>query len=276
MFEGRGMSDPDPGILEGPVLVFGGPYSNLQATEAVIAESRRLGIPARHVICTGDVVAYCADPEATTTAIRQFGCPVVRGNCEENLGFGKQDCGCGFAENSVCDRLSAMWFRYAAEHLSEASKAWMRTLPGVIRFRIGERRVAVIHGGVDNISEFLFASDPIARKRAIAARLGADLVLAGHTGLPFIQELGNATWVNAGVVGVPANDGTRRGWYALINPQGHAHLKPLNIDQNKAAAAMRANGLPEEYARSLETGLWADMSILPETERRAQGIALES
>ena len=43
--------------LDGPALIFGGPYSNLQATAAVLAEAARLGIPAAHIICTGDLIA---------------------------------------------------------------------------------------------------------------------------------------------------------------------------------------------------------------------------
>jgi len=53
------------GDLDTPVLLFGGPYSNLQATRALRAEATRLGIAPDHVICTGDVVAYCADSAAT-------------------------------------------------------------------------------------------------------------------------------------------------------------------------------------------------------------------
>ncbi|MGC8470117.1 MAG: hypothetical protein ACP5NI_09465, partial [Acetobacteraceae bacterium] len=48
---------------DGPVLVFGGCASNLQATEALFAEARRLGVPPARMICTGDIVAYGADPE---------------------------------------------------------------------------------------------------------------------------------------------------------------------------------------------------------------------
>ena len=55
-----------------PILVFGGPYSNLRATRALIAEAHRLGIPGDRAICTGDVVAYCAEPEETVAAIRDF------------------------------------------------------------------------------------------------------------------------------------------------------------------------------------------------------------
>ena len=66
-----------------PVLVFGGPYGNLEATRAVLEDARRLGIPPERIVCTGDVVAYCADPVATIDAIRDTGIHVVMGNCED-------------------------------------------------------------------------------------------------------------------------------------------------------------------------------------------------
>ena len=48
----------DPISLEPPVLVFGGPYSNLRALAALRQRADELGIPPSHSICTGDVVAY--------------------------------------------------------------------------------------------------------------------------------------------------------------------------------------------------------------------------
>src|SRR5690242_151043 len=76
---------------DAPLLIFGGPYSNLQATEAMLAEARRLGIPAGRTICTGDVVAYGADPCETVDAVRAAGIPVVMGNCDESLGTRSED-----------------------------------------------------------------------------------------------------------------------------------------------------------------------------------------
>ncbi len=117
------------GRIDGPLLVFGGPYSNIEATRAVLAEAKRLGVPAKHVICTGDVVAVCADPQATLDLIRDSGIAVVMGNCEESVGAGDDDCGCGFEEGSECSVMSAQWFAYASAHTDESGRAWMRALP---------------------------------------------------------------------------------------------------------------------------------------------------
>ena len=48
----------DIGEFDAPILVFGGPYSNLEATEALMAAPECRNIPADHMLCTGDVVAY--------------------------------------------------------------------------------------------------------------------------------------------------------------------------------------------------------------------------
>ncbi|MEL6315485.1 MAG: hypothetical protein AAFQ60_15735, partial [Pseudomonadota bacterium] len=52
----------DLGEIDTEVVLFGGPYSNLHATRALLDEVARLDAKA---ICTGDVVAYGADPSAT-------------------------------------------------------------------------------------------------------------------------------------------------------------------------------------------------------------------
>jgi hypothetical protein len=95
--------------MDGPVLVFGGPYSNLEATRAVLDAAARRGIPPRRILCTGDAVAYGADAGATLDLLRRAGILLVMGNCEEQLGAGAADCGCGYAGGTACDRLAAAW-----------------------------------------------------------------------------------------------------------------------------------------------------------------------
>src|SRR3954471_19363580 len=140
-----------------PVLVFGGSYSNLEATVALRREADRLGIGPDNIVCTGDVVAYCADPVATVAVVRDWGVPVIMGNCEESLGWSKDDCGCGFEEGTACEQLSIDWYSYANRALGAEDRSWMRSLPRRLEVTIGNRRLAVVHGSVDSINSFVFA-----------------------------------------------------------------------------------------------------------------------
>jgi predicted phosphodiesterase len=259
----------------GPLLVFGGPYSNLQATRAMLDEATRRGIPPGRVICTGDVVAYGADAAACCDLIMASGIWVIAGNCEENLAAGALDCGCGFEEGTACDLLSRAWYAHAHRQVTEAHRAWMAGLPRRITVRLPDgRRLAVLHGGASDISRFIFASTPQADLAAEIASTGCDGVIAGHCGIPFARQVGPGVWINAGAIGMPADDGTPRIWFAVLTP-GEAGLSveilPLEYDHAAAAAAMRTAGLPEGYATALGSGIWPSCDVLPPAERARRG-----
>src|SRR5262249_59386239 len=122
--------------------------------------------------------------------------------------------------------------------------------PRRIDLLIGGRRLAVIHGGVSRINQFVFASTAAAIKRAELERAGADGVIAGHCGLPFTQTIDGKLWHNAGVVGMPAHDGTPRVWYSRLVPSRDGlriEHRALVYDHAAAAAARVRAGLPPGY-----------------------------
>ncbi|MEL7465198.1 MAG: metallophosphoesterase family protein [Pseudomonadota bacterium] len=259
----------DLGALDGPVLAFGGPYSNLHATEALIVEASRLGVPPGNAICTGDVVAYCGSPAETVAAIRDWGCAVVAGNCEEQLAAGAADCGCGFEEGTVCDALSAEWYAYASARISNEVRRWMAATPERIAFAHRGARWAVIHGGATDVSRFIWPGQRDVIREEIAALEAEagpfDGVIAGHCGLAFIEEVDGRLWVNAGVIGMPENDGTRDVSYCVLDEVPVLHR--LTYDTAAAAKAMSGRATP--YAAALRTGRWPSEDVLPPDLRRA-------
>jgi len=264
----------DLGTLRGPVLLFGGPYSNLQAMQAMISEAAHLGISPDNIICTGDVVAYAADPAATTDAVMNWGVHTVMGNCEESFGAEADDCGCGFEEGTACDVMSRQWYAYANACLSPAHRAWMRALPRGLRFTFAGRRFAVVHGSAASINEFVFRATDDGVKRTGLDALDVDAIIGGHSGVPFTQLLDGRLWHNAGVIGMPANDATPRVWYSLLRETDagiRIEIRALDYDHAAAARAMRARGLPEGYAACLESGLWPNMDVMPAGERAMAG-----
>lgn len=258
------MQHKDIGDLGGPVLIFGGPYSNLQATDAVLARAGELGATC---ICTGDVVAYCARPAETVAAIRAAGCAVVAGNCEVQLAQGAADCGCGFEEGSACDLLSAGWYGFASARIGADDRAWMAGLPDVITFTHAGKRAAVIHGGVSDVARFLWSTSDAAVFEGewdlLEAQIGpVDHVWAGHSGIPFQRDLRRGAWINAGVIGMPPHDGGAQTRFAVLDGE-RVQIHVLDYDAKAAAADMRAAGLPSGYTRALTTGYWPSEDVLP-------------
>lgn len=257
-----------------PLLIFGGPYSNLAAALAMRQKAEALGVAPEQTICTGDVVAYCAEPEETVRIIRDWNCHVIAGNCEESLSARAPDCGCGFDEGTACDRLSKGWYPYADTRISDASRDWMATLPAHLAFTLARRRVRVIHGGVTETSRFIFASTAASEKQTELDNAGADIIIAGHCGIPFIQKIDTAVWFNPGVIGMPANDGTSDGWYGMIEPFESGlrfSICRLPYDADESAASLRHAGSAPAYAEALITGIWPSLDVLPMTERDETG-----
>lgn len=267
----------DLGEFQDPVLIFGGPYGNLQATKAMRDKAGVLGIPPSRVVCNGDTVAYCTQPEETVSVLQDWGVRVLMGNCEESLASGKPDCGCGFEPGTSCSLLADDWYRFCDEHLSSDSKAWMGGLPTGLHLTIGGMRFRLVHGALSSNNRFLFASTPETSKLEELSLCDDDVVIGGHAGIPFGQRLGERYWLNSGVIGMPANDGTRDGWFLILVPTGHGvrcewHRLPYSAEE--AQSAMREAGEDNGYATALTSGLWPSMDVLPEQERTRQGRAI--
>ena len=256
-----------------PLLVFGGPYSNLQAIEALRHRAEALAIPPSNVICTGDVVAYCAAPEETARLVADWGCHVIQGNCEQQLAVAAEDCACNFEDGTECAALAKGWYPYANARMSRDMRAWMGALPETLHFSYAGRRFRVVHGGTVIVNGWVFQSerDVLAEEVALS---GADITIAGYSGIPYISRVGRRIWFNPGVIGMPANDATPDVWYGLVSEiDGGLVLSThrLAYDHHAAAAAMRRSGHANGYARTLVTGLWPSLDILPLTEREATG-----
>ena len=261
------------------MLVFGGPYSNLQALETLKGIADQLQIPADNILCTGDIVGYCAQPEASVQFVKDWGIHAIQGNVEQNIIRGEDDCGCNFTEGGRCDLFARTWFPYAVQSLSTGSVAWLSTLPLHLSFWYAGKSVTVLHGAATGIADFVFESTPWLVKEASFMATGANVVLAGHVGLPFadmrISDVRvERYWLNAGVIGMPANDGTPRVWYLLLDDTDGLFsytFQAFVYHHHIAHQLMQANQLPDSYAHTLLTGIWDNCEILPDAEKALQG-----
>ena len=290
----------DLGILTGPILLFGGVYSNLQALQALKAAAEKHGIPPSNIICTGDTPGYCADPEACLDIVENWGIHAIAGNVETNLVNGTDDCGCGFGDGSRCDMFAKLWYTFAAANVSKKNLAYMANLPDMLRFEYAGKKVVVLHGSPENQSEFVWKSTPKEIKQKYCEAVKADIVIGGHCGLPFTDTLTNADlsraepinnqlslitnhlsplWLNPGVIGMPANDATPRTWYAILNDSEELSATFHELHYNHTAAKSRMlddRRLPVSYAATLSTGIWDNTEIMPPAEEAQQGIPLQT
>lgn len=272
------------GLFDKPLLIFGGPYSNLQAVEALQLAAKAQNIAPHNVICTGDIIAYCGQPVEATDAIREWGIHVLMGNCEESFATSADDCGCGFGDGSQCDLLSVEWFRFANNRVRDDQRQWFAHLPRRMVLTMAGHSIEVAHGSPSRINRFMYASQSDADFIEEFDSTHADIIVAGHSGIPFSRTIrnhqgGQKLWHNTGAIGMPANDGSARTWYSIIYPEKNSvriETQALEYDAVKAAQIMRDVGLNNGYADCLQNGLWPSLDVLPAKEKQQQGQLLQS
>ena len=237
------------------IAIFGDLHGNSAAAEATLAAIDAAAPDA--VYCLGDLVGYGARPNETIELIRQRAIPTVIGNYDDGVGFDRDDCGCAYKDKDEEARGQQSLFWSRRETTAE-NKAYLRALLPEIRFEAEGRRFRLVHGSPRRRNEYLFADrDPRSLAR-IAHDADCDVLVFGHTHKPWVREIAGVLMVNAGSAGKPKDGDPRAAWALFdIAPRDPVavEIRRVCYDVAAMAAAIRAaNGLPDHFARDLETG----------------------
>ncbi|MDP9368821.1 MAG: metallophosphatase family protein [Chloroflexota bacterium] len=237
------------------IAVFSDLHGNSTAVEATLAAIEAAAPDA--VYCLGDLVGYGACPNETIDLIRERGIPTIMGNYDDGVGFDRDDCGCAYKdpEEAARGQASLFWTRRqtTAEH-----KAYLRLLPPEIRFEAEGVRFRLVHGSPRRMNEYLFEDrDPRSLER-IAGAADCDVLVFGHTHKPWVREIAGVLMVNEGSAGKPKDGDLRAAWALFTLAAGKppaVEILRVPYDVAAMAAVIRAaEGLPDDFARDIETG----------------------
>jgi len=235
------------------VLVVSDIHGNWPALEAVAA------VPHDSVVCLGDIVGYGPQPGECLRWLRANGVEIVQGNHDRALADDVPPrCRPDF------EWLATAAAGIARRQLDDEEKAFLRALPRTRRLVLDGRRVLILHATpADPLYSYL--PPDVEHWRAAVAGLEADMLLVGHTHLPFHFQLDGVHVVNPGSVG-QSKDGDPRAAFAVIE-DGTPSLERTPYSIERTVEGLRAAGLEAPafgaLAALLRTGRaghrgWAD------------------
>ena len=233
------------------VTVFGDIHANLPALEAVLRDIDARGLT--NLYCLGDLVGYGTFPNEVVEIIRARNIPTLMGNYDQGVGHDSDDCGCAY-RTPQARALGERSIAWTNAHTSAENKAFLRALPAQIPLTLGDLRVMLVHGSPRKVNEYLYADRPDASFERLLDLVSADVLVCGHTHLPYHKVLPSGRHViNAGSVGKP-KDGDPRAGYVVLRADGRdlrVEFARVAYDVEDAARAIEATEMPREFAGML-------------------------
>lgn len=195
-------------------------------------------------------------PDEVIDAIRARNIPTLKGNYDQGVGQDSDDCGCAYKtpEARALGERSIAW---SNTHTSAANKAFLRQLVDSISLQLGDLRVLLVHGSPRRVNEYLYEDRPEASLERLLDLAEVDVLVCGHTHLPYHRVLGSGRHViNAGSVGKPKDNDPRAG-YLVLTAEGKmltVEFVRVPYDVEMAAQAIEATTMPIEFAEMLRLG----------------------
>jgi putative phosphoesterase len=232
------------------VALIGDVHANLPALAAVLEHARQHR--AYEVWGVGDWVGLGDLPEEVVQSLQQHSVRAIAGNYDLSVlkVEGKR---AGWGEDGPPeDWQPATW---AYDHLSESSRAYLRSLPPQMRMEVQGRRILLTHASPASPKEALTSGTPLARLRELAQVAAADVVLVGHAHVPMARKVGGVWFINTGSVGQPRDDDPRACYAILTLGRKRVQVRHYRVDYRMEKALVPAEPAP---ATAPETAVAAD------------------
>ncbi len=229
-------------------------HGNFPALRAAVADARKRG--ADRIYCAGDLVGYGPFPDQVCRFHSSERIPAISGNYDAKALSMLAD-----SEDLQVKMKPGKFkiLRWTCSHISQSSRDFLSGLPAFHRETLlGNTELLMVHGSPLSWEDTIY---PSITKDAMKNKLAGehpDLLVCGHTHIPFIKRLDGMTVINCGSAGQPV-DGDPNPSYALVRIEKtglySCRIIRFSYPMKELLRAIRASSLPADLAENFETGV---------------------
>jgi putative phosphoesterase len=212
-------------------------HSNLYALEEVLREIKRVKI-----FCCGDLVGYNPFPNEVVGLIKKENIISILGNHDHAVLTG---------DTSWFNPIAAKAIQWTREELKEENKKFLKRLPTMHE----HESFSMIHGSPKNpLEEYVYPDHPDYVFKDFFNYTRKDVIILGHTHVPFVRRIDNKLVFNPGGVGQPRDMDPRASYAMFDTKTKEVEIKRVEYDVEKVAKEILKKGLPGQLAFRLFQG----------------------
>lgn len=185
-------------------------HSNLLALKAVYEDLSKQGVD--KIYCLGDSIGYLTDPNGVLDFIKSHGIISILGNHDEKYINKTKLSPEDLALLSEKDLQKSGSFHYNNQILTDENRTYLEGLPRQLELDIAGYKILLVHGSPAAIAEYMYEEDD----KSKFYDLPYDLIIFGHTHLPYYQKKDQIAFLNPGSVGKPKH-GDPMSSYAVLD-----------------------------------------------------------
>ncbi len=242
-------------------------HANLPALEAVFAD-----LDAKRpdtVFCLGDLVDFAPWPNEVIDAVRLRRIPTLMGNHDERIALNLPVF--PLAKHSQEEQAArAQAIEYTRAKITPENRSYLAGLTSHLRLSLAGREILLVHASTRKIDEYIYEDHPEDDLQAMFQSNHADVIVMGHTHLPYIRPLGpnGRLAVNTGSVGRSKERSPLASYLMLtvtrsaISPE--IVRLPYRIEET--ISAIHRSAVPDFYAEFLAAGTASKASFSTATD----------
>lgn len=191
--------------------VIGDIHGNKYALESVLKDIDSKNID--FIVSTGDLVGYMPYPNEVIDLIRKNKAIVVQGNHDKAIAESKK-----ISTNEI-EKMTNEDIQKKASRaftnwvLTDENRAYLKNLTNKLSLEVEGFKVVVVHGSPMAIDEYLYEDKEKLSK--LTEIITEDVIICGHTHVPYSLTVKEKIFINAGSVGKPKH-GDCQSTYVIV------------------------------------------------------------
>lgn len=192
--------------------VIGDIHGNKYALGSVLEHIKNKDVD--FIVSTGDLVGYMPYPNEVIDMIRSHNILSIQGNHDKVIAKSKR---------ISLEEINNMTLQDVQKNASAAFTNWCITdehreflngLSSKLVLELGDKKIIIVHGSPLRIDEYLYEDDE--HLAHLSEKISEDIIICGHTHIPYFKKVNEKYFINAGSVGKPKH-GDSRSTYVIVD-----------------------------------------------------------